>query len=77
MNVFSKILNKVSPQKKAPAPAKMPEKDLEYFRSKVINAAAAKRSTPPTTSSGTQPNAYGKAMASAFKNTKTFGMPGK
>lgn len=63
---------------KKAAPARIPERDFPRMREMVMKAAAAKRTTKPDMA-GTSPqrNAYGKAMQSAFKNTKTFGMPGK
>lgn len=60
-----------------PAKAKMPEQDLQYFRDKIVNAAALKRKTPQAAGSNAQTQVAGKAIASAFKNAKTFGMPGK
>ncbi len=57
--------------KTAMAATKIPERDLSGMRDSVLAAAAKKRGT------NAQTTAYGKAMNSAFKNTKVFGMPGK
>ncbi len=71
------LKNKVAPKPKLVSTGKMPEQDLQYFRNKIVNAAARKRAGAGTATGGnTQTAAYGKAMNSAFKNTKTFGVPG-
>lgn len=62
---------------KSPAKARIPERDLSKMRDMVIGAAAAKRKAPQAAGSNAQTQSYGKAMNSAFKNTKTFGMPTK
>lgn len=56
--------------------AKMPEKDLNFFRNKIVGMAAAKRK-PQAAGSNAQTTSYGKAMKSAMQNTSTFGMPSK
>lgn len=53
---------------------KMPEKDLNFFRDKIVGMAAAKRK-PQAAGSNPQTTSYGKAMKSAMQSTKVFGMP--
>ncbi len=62
---------------KTPAKARIPERDLSRMRDMVVNMAAAKRKAPQAAGGNAQTQSYGKAMNSAFKNTKTFGMPNK
>lgn len=74
MDPFNPFFNK---PKATALKARIPDRDLSSMRDTVITKAAAKRSTKPVMDDGNaQTKAYGKAMQGAFKNTKTFGIPG-
>lgn len=53
---------------------KMPEKDMQYFRDKIVGMAAAKRK-PQVAGSNAQTTSYGNAMKSAMSSTQTYGKP--